>query len=93
MSATGLSNPVRQNTGQSGVQGDAELLLEVENQLIKDGGNWDYSELKTSFEHCDRGRTGFIGTKEVQLYVHYNVHTLNYSIKHLPDHDMHDIYT
>jgi len=68
LSAAGLSNPVRVNTSQSGVQGDAELLLEVENQLIKDGGNWDYSELKTSFQHCDRGRTGFIGNKEVQLH-------------------------
>ena len=63
---------MRVNTGQSGVQGDAKLLFEVENQLIKDGGNWDYRELKTSFQYCDRGRTGFIGNQEVQL--HINVH-------------------
>lgn len=62
---------MRVNTGQSGVQGDADLLLEVENQLIKNGGNWDYSELKTSFQHCDKGRTGFIGNKEVHLHVLY----------------------
>ena len=68
LSAAGLSNPMRVSTGQqSGVQGDADLLLEVETQLIKNGGNWDFSELKTSFQHCDRGRTGFIGNKEVQL--------------------------
>ena len=64
MSAVGLSNPVRSSTGQSS---DAELLLEVENQLMQDGGKWDNSELKTSFQNCDRGRTGFIGNKEVQL--------------------------
>lgn len=62
---------MRVNTGQSGVQGDADLLLEVENQLIKNGGNWDYSELKTSFQHCDKGRTGFIGNKEVHNYMSY----------------------
>ena len=71
LSAAGLSNPVRVNTGHmSSVQGDAKLLLEVENQLIKDGGNWDYRELKTSFQNCDRGRTGFIGNQEVTLPVH-----------------------
>ena len=71
LSAIGLSNPVRTNTGQSSVQGDADLLLEVENQLMKDGGNWDYDELKMSFQNCDRGRTGFIGNKEVTELSHY----------------------
>lgn len=74
LSAVGLSNPVRVNTGQSGVQGDGDLLLEVENQLIKNGGNWDYSELKTSFQHCDKGRTGFIGNKELKMLCkHHNL--------------------
>ncbi|XP_078356309.1 echinoderm microtubule-associated protein-like 2 isoform X2 [Oculina patagonica] len=74
LSAIGLSNPVRTNTGQSAVQGDAELLLEVENQLMQDGGNWDYSELKTSFQNCDRGRTGFIGNKELKMLCkHHNL--------------------
>ena len=67
LSAVGLSNPVRTNTGQqtNNKTNDAQLLLEVENQLIQDGGNWDYKELKTSCQNCDRGRTGFIGNKEV----------------------------
>ena len=67
LSAVGLSNPVHTNTGQqtNNKTNDAQLLLEVENQLIQDGGNWDYSELKTSCQNCDRGRTGFIGNKEV----------------------------
>lgn len=75
LSAAGLSNPMRVSTGQqSGVQGDADLLLEVETQLIKNGGNWDFSELKTSFQHCDRGRTGFIGNKEVLTVTVLHVH-------------------
>lgn len=67
LSAAGLSNPVHTNTGQqaNNKTDDAQLLLEVENQLVQDGGNWDYNELKISCQNCDRGRTGFIGNKEV----------------------------
>ena len=69
LSAVGLSNPVRTQTGQtsqsSNKADDAQLLLEVENQLIQNGGHWDYSELKMSFQNCDKGRTGFIGNREV----------------------------
>lgn len=55
------------NTGQSASnKSDAQLLLEVENQLMQDNESWDYNELKASFQNCDRGRTGFIGNKEVQ---------------------------
>ncbi|XP_073239257.1 echinoderm microtubule-associated protein-like 2 [Porites lutea] len=69
LSAVGLSNPVHTNTGQqtNNKTNDAQLLLEVENQLIQDGGNWDYNELKTSCQNCDRGRTGFIGNKEMKM--------------------------
>lgn len=87
LSAVGLSNPVRTNTGQwtNNKTNDAQLLLEVENQLIQDGGNWDYNELKTSCQNCDRGRTGFIGNKEV-CGLHYQFFLSHVFSKIIPLH-------
>lgn len=78
LSAVGLSNLVRTQTGQtsqsSNKADDAQLLLEVENQLIQNGGHWDYSELKMSFQNCDKGRTGFIGNRELKMLCkHHNL--------------------
>ena len=70
LSASGLSNPMRTNTGRSGNKTtDAELLMEVENQLMQNGGNWNYSELKSSFQkYFDKGsRTGLTDNKEVHF--------------------------
>lgn len=43
----------------------SQLLVEVEHQLIREEKDIDILELETSFNNCDRGRTGLIGHKEV----------------------------
>ena len=68
LSIFGLSNPVRTNTGHRVDKvTDAQLLLEVENQLMQNGGNWTFNELKASFQkYYEKGaRNGLIDNKEV----------------------------
>lgn len=70
LSVSGLSNPVRTNTSQSVDKiTDAQLMLEVENQLMQNGGNWNYNELKVSFQkYYDKGsRNGLIDNKELKM--------------------------
>ena len=74
LSAAGLSNPVHTHTGQSvNKTTDAQLLLEVENQLMQDGGNWNYNEIKSKFQkYFDKGsRSGLIENREVHLLINY----------------------
>lgn len=70
LSIFGLSNPVRTNTGQRVDKvTDAQLLLEVENQLMQNGGNWTFNELKASFQkYYEKGaRNGLIDNKELKM--------------------------
>lgn len=72
LSAAGLSNLVRTHTGQSfNKTTDAQLLLEVENQLMQDGRNWNYDELKSSFQkYYDKGsRSGLLENREVHNFI------------------------
>lgn len=55
LSAVGLSNPVLSSTTQSASgKNDAQLLLEVENELMQDNGSLDSNQLRTSYQNYDK---------------------------------------
>ena len=60
LSAVGLSNPVLSSTTQSASgKNDAQLLLEVENELMQDNGSLDSNQLRTSYQNYDKVRIYF----------------------------------